>query len=189
MKTFLGMGIFGPVMMLVGVYVAGGTTVVCTRVDAKAESIEPRPPVVGSCRVPPTRWFGRSVVEERTYPRITSVSRIATTSRNSSDGKTTTSWFVQLMSLQVEAERIGAARDQVDASVDAAQAWFGGNTANPLTLDLTDYRFAYGAMGFGMLWLGASALVAKNSGAGLRQGRVSRKDRIRRQQRERKASE
>jgi hypothetical protein len=187
-KTFLGLGIFGPLMILLGAYVAGGTTVVCTRVNAVAESTEPKPEVVGLCRVETTRWLGRSIIEERTYPHITAVSRIATTSRSSSNSKSTTSWSLQLMSLQAEAERIGAARDQVDASFDAAQAWFGGEAGNPLRLDLTDYRFAYTAMGFGVLWLFASGLIAKHSGGGYPASDETWAHRVRRRHRKKKVA-
>jgi len=151
-KVVWGFAAVGLLPMLLGVFVAGGTTVICTRTGAPAESAEPQPAVIGSCRVQSTRWLGRKVIEERTYPRVTGVTRTSETTRDSKGSSTT--WSLHVWSREVEVEEISAPRDQVDASHDAAQAWFGGAAAEPLVLDLTQWRFAYGAMGFGALWTG-----------------------------------
>lgn len=175
MQRVWGLAIFGPLIMLLGAYVAGGTDVVCTRVGAPAESAAPdaaRPAVVASCRVQTRRWFGRKVVGERTYLRVTGVGRIAvsrTESSRDSSGRSTSrtvdDWSLQLMSNGAEIDRVGAPRDKVDPAYDAAQAWFAGDAGRPLAMDFSEWRFAYAAIGFGTLWLGMVRLMAKASNA------------------------
>jgi hypothetical protein len=173
-----GFAVFGPLIMLLGAYVAGGTTVVCTRTGAPAETAgDARPEVIGSCRVQTTRWFGRKVVEERTYPRVTGVDRIAVAVSSSSSSRQTDSWSLQLMSRGVEVERIGAPRDRVDPAFDAAQSWFAGATSTPLAMDFTEWRFAYASIGFGTLWLGALTMIGKSGTGALPSRRLRRRRR------------
>jgi hypothetical protein len=165
------LGTIGPLIMLLGVYVAGGSDVVCTRVGAPAESSgEPgqRVPVVGSCQVQTKRWLGRTTVSERTYPHITAVDRTtvprtetSTDSKGRSTSRTVNDWSLQLMNDGVEVDRVGAARDEVAAAYNKGQAWFDGNAASSLTLDFSDWPFAYAAIGFGTLWLGVIALMTR----------------------------
>jgi hypothetical protein len=177
-------GLFGPLIMLLGAYVAGGTDVVCARVGAPAEALAGAAPVavVGSCRVQTRRWLGRKIVAERTYLRVTGVDRIAewrtetsTDSKGRSSSRRVAYWSLQLMSNGVEIDRIGAPRDKVDPAYDKATAWFDGNAGSPLTLDFSEWRFAYAAIGFGTVWFGGLTMISRANNSTPRRGRRARR--------------
>jgi hypothetical protein len=147
----------GLLILLLGTYVAGGNEVTCTRVGApptQAESPDSTTPQkIVSCRVRTTRWFGRKVMEERTYARVTGVGSIAIASPSSSSSGTTSSWYLQLLSDGREIEKVSGNSDQIFAAEKQFAAWYAGDLRRPRSLDLTDWRFAYAAVAFGSLWL------------------------------------
>jgi hypothetical protein len=164
--------VFGLLIMLLGVYVAGGTTMTCARsrlMPAISEAPEgTRPPLVAECRVETRRWLARKVIGERTYLRVTKTDAIAvsrTETSTDSNGRRTSrtvdDWYLQLFDGDNEILRLDGTREQIDREKARLAAWFAEGGAEPLHASFSQWSFAYGAFGFGLVWTIITSFIAR----------------------------
>jgi hypothetical protein len=144
----------GCAIITLGAYVAGGTDVTCTRVDGSTPVLETgaavdRRPAVAACVVRTKRWLGRRSTAEQTYARVTDADRLAGRS------------IFQLIADGTPVAEIGGTRNDAAVAAGRLKEWFDGDALTPITIDFSEWGFAYAAMGFGALWLGVTALMAR----------------------------
>jgi hypothetical protein len=137
----------GCAIITLGAYVAGGTDVSCTRVEAAMD----RQPAVEACVVRTTRWLGRQSTSEQTYRRVTDADHFAGRS----------SGIFRLVADGTVVAEVGATRSDAALAAARLNQWLDGNDRTPITFDFSDWGFGYAAMGFGALWLGATTLIAR----------------------------
>lgn len=163
---------FGVLMILLGSYVAGGTAVTCRRsplAPAVGEAADgSRPALVAACTVETRRWRARRIVAERTYLRVTDVDSIAvsrTETSKDSRGRTFTrtvdDWSLRLFDRDTEIVRIGGTRAQIDRENQRLRDWLKAGGAEPVHASFSEWGFAYGAIGFGVVWITVTSMVAK----------------------------
>jgi hypothetical protein len=155
-RTLLVLLSIGGAIITLGAYVAGGTDVTCSRVEGSTAALERaagdrRQSAAAACVVRTKRWFGRHSIGEQTYPRVTAVDHIP--------GRR--SGLFQLVTDGTAVAEIGATRSDAARAAGRLKEWLGGGARTPITIDFSEWAFAYAAMGFGALWLGAIALIAR----------------------------
>src|SRR4030095_6854725 len=115
----------GLLMILLGVYEAGGTEMVCARSRRPPKISEStdgsRPALIAECRIETRRWLARKVTFDHTFHRVTKVDSIAVTrteSSQDSSGQTTRKSVeygsLRLFDRDAEIWRWPGAREQVE---------------------------------------------------------------------------
>jgi hypothetical protein len=151
----------GCAVITIGAYAAGGTELTCTRVEAPTLELETgaaanRRPPVAACVVRTRRWLGQRTTAEQTYARVTDADRL--------NGRR--SGVFQLIADGTPVAEVDGTSSHTALAVGRAKRWFDGDALTPITIDFSDWGFAYAAMGFGALWLGGIALMARGRGEG-----------------------
>jgi hypothetical protein len=175
---------FGLLMILMGVYEAGGTELTCARsrlAPGISESADgSRPALVAECRFETRRWLGRKVTFDRTFLRVTTVDSIAvsrTESSKDSSGQTTRKtvedWSIRLFDRDSEISRWPGTREQVERATATLRAWFARGGAEPIRMSFSSWAFTYAACGFGLVWTVLTAFGARVVNAGPNAGRRS----------------
>jgi hypothetical protein len=151
----------GILIALAGVYMAGGDELAC--VSAPAGSAPGAGPSAGHTRVArctfrTRRWLGRSVVSDSTYSGVTRTETLMVPQR---DEDADDQWFVRLFARDEEVGRIFATREQVQQAHGRLRAWFGAGLDGPIRFEWSSWPFAFGAMGFSVVWLSLLATVSR----------------------------
>ena len=155
--------VLASLVAVLGVYVAGGTDVRCTRVaGARA-----------TCTEVTTRWLGRSVQREALIGHVTSVSAIAqsrTETEKDSQGRshsvTRDDWSAAFALAPSGTYLVGATREQAEAAAEEFRSFLADPTRDGVTLSFPEWAFGYGAMGFGALVLLFVLTLARAAASG-----------------------
>lgn len=155
-------GTAGLLIVLVGVYVAGGDELSCVRVSPESVGGGDRPtagPPVAECRQQTRRWLGKSLEGDSTYGGITKVDTILVRPRGKGAED---SWYVGLFAGEREVARVFASRKQVQAAHGRLRAWFDGGLHGNVRVEWSSWPFGFGAMGFGLVWLTALTVALRS---------------------------
>ena len=157
----------GLVIVLVGVYMAGGEDLTCVSVSPASAGVAERTTAdsrVAECRLQTRRWLGKSLVGNSRYGGITKAETIVV--RPTGEGAED-AWYVGLLAGDKEIGRVFARREQVQAARDRLRAWFEGGLRGSVRIEWSTWPFGGAAMGFALVWLLVlSAISRADRGAG-----------------------
>jgi hypothetical protein len=147
--TFVAAGI---VVVLVGVYLAGGQELTCIGVPTRpaGRGSDTGGGGVADCRLLTRRWLGRTVVGNSSYRGITRVETV-TVRQTGEDAED--QWFVALFAGDEEAGRILAAREQAKAARDRLHEWLERGSRGAVRVEWSSWPFGYAAIAFGLVCL------------------------------------
>lgn len=146
-------GAAGIVIVLIGVYVAGGQELTCVSVSSRpAAGAGPATAAseIADCRLLTRRWLGQSVVGDSSYSGIT---RAETAAVRQTGEDAEDQWFVALFAGDKEVGRILAARKPAKAARQRLHDWLEAGSRGEVRVEWSSWPFGYAAIGFGMVWL------------------------------------